>query len=92
MQHRTPLRGIDRIAAKHGGDARRQLGRTRELEQQIQRLPCDALARKIKQPAVVLGVEILPTLCVGGGQIAQLRVADVSSVRIDGAPRGKRGI
>ncbi len=92
MQHRAPLGGVDGIAAKHRGDALRQLHRPRQLEQQRQGLLRDALAREIEQPGVVLDVEILPALGIRGEQIAQVRAADVSSMSFDRAPCGKRGI
>ena len=81
-----------RRAAKHGGYARRQIRRARQVEQQRQGLDCDALTRHIEQPGAVFNVKVLPALRIRGRQIAQMHILKFIGVRSNRAPCAKRRI
>jgi hypothetical protein len=90
VQHRASLGHVDRIAAEHRLDPRREPDRPRERAQRRERVARDPLARQVEQPVGVLDVQALEPTPVGVDQIAQVRRAHRRGLCDELAPLGQR--
>ena len=91
VQHRAVLRGVDVDAGEHRVAALLQSGGAGQVEQQLQRLPGDPVL-------AVVDVEVADRQCqlgaaggVFGEELAQVFVADLVVMPLQGLPRGSGG-